>query len=325
MKMRKFLVLALALIMIFSLVACKPPVDTEDPNSSDTDPIETPPVTDDPNVTDDTDDTSGEGDETDEPTGPEFTEVNETVYVYGTEVLNVRKEASADSEKMGEMKEGEQVTRIGYNAEWSMISYYGETRYAHSDWLTTHAPLEFEDKTDTVYVIAEVSLTLNKKPAEIADDVVYLPYGTKIDRTGIATELDEFGTKWSRLLYNGEVCYASTTYLSETKPQDMPVEDDFTVVNEYVYVETVHNGVAVEDGIKLRTLPTRAPESKAPYTAAPGTKLLRIGIAKEADEEGIVWSKVIYNNQTLYASSGWLTTEAPVADDDTTGTTNAEG
>lgn len=326
MKMRKFLVLALALIMIFSLVACKPPVDTEDPNSGDTDPIETPPVTDDPSVTDDTSDTSTEGDETDEPTGPEFTEVNEIVYVYGTNELKVREIPSTlNNEPVAFMKEGEQVTRIGYNAEWSMISYKGETRYAHSDYLTTHAPLEFEDKTDTVYIIAEGTLYLREKPSPNADAVVYLPYGTELDRTGIATERDEFGTEWSRLLYNGEVCYANTSYLSETKPQDMPEEGDFTVVNEYVYVETVHNGVAVEDGINLRTLPTLASESKVLYTAAPGTKLLRIGIAKEADEEGIVWSKVIYNNQTCYASSGWLTTEAPVADDDTTGTTDAEG
>ncbi len=328
--MRKILALALALIMIFSLVACKPPVDTEDSSTNDTDPIVDTPETNEPentgDETEDTSETSGTAPETDEPQGPQFTEVNETVYVYGTETLNVRTVPSTlNNEPKYFMNEGEQVTRIGYNAEWSMISYKGETCYAHSDYLTTHAPLEFDDKTDTVYIVAEGSLNLRKKPAASADAVVYLPYGTELDRTGIATTEDEFGTIWSRLLYNGEVCYASTTYLSETKPQDMPEEDDFTVVNEYVYVETVHNGVAVEDGINLRTLPTRASESKVLYTAAPGTKLLRIGIAKEADEEGIVWSKVIYNNVTCYASSGWLTTEAPVADDDTTDTTNVAG
>ena len=81
--MRKFLALALALIMIFSLVACKPAVDTDDSSADDTDPIVNPPETDDPentgDETEDTSETSDTGDETEEPQGPEFTEVNETV------------------------------------------------------------------------------------------------------------------------------------------------------------------------------------------------------------------------------------------------------
>ena len=320
--MRKFLTLTLALIMILSLAACKP-VEPDESKAPETDPVD-PVVTDAPEDTSDGTgtgtDTTVEPEETEEPKGLEFTEVNETVYVYGTDVLNVRKEASADSEKMGEMKEGEQVTRIGYNKKWSKISYYGATYYASSNYLTTHAPIEFDDKTDTVYIVAEGTLNLRKKPAPNSDVVAYLPYGTKLDRTGIATVEDEFGTLWSRLLYNGEVCYASTGYLSEEAPAVM-TEDDFTVVNEYVYV------IDVEVGLYLRSLPTRSSESKVVHTASAGTKLLRVGVAKEADDEGIVWSKVIYNNVTCYASSSYLTTEAPAVDDaeSTAETTNAEG
>lgn len=308
--------------MILSLAACKP-VEPDESKAPETDPVD-PVVTDAPEDTSDGTgtgtDTTVEPEETEEPKGLEFTEVNETVYVYGTDVLNVRKEASADSEKMGEMKEGEQVTRIGYNEKWSKISYYGATYYASSNYLTTHAPIEFDDKTDTVYIVAEGTLNLRKKPAPNSDVVAYLPYGTKLDRTGIATVEDEFGTLWSRLLYNGEVCYASTGYLSEEAPAVM-TEDDFTVVNEYVYV------IDVEVGLYLRSLPTRSSESKVVHTASAGTKLLRVGVAKEADDEGIVWSKVIYNNVTCYASSSYLTTEAPAVDDaeNTAETTNAEG
>ena len=308
--------------MILSLAACKP-VEPDESKAPETDPVD-PVVTDAPEVTSDGTgtgtDTTVEPEETEEPKGLEFTEVNETVYVYGTDVLNVRKEASADSEKMGEMKEGEQVTRIGYNEKWSKISYYGATYYASSNYLTTHAPIEFDDKTDTVYIVAEGTLNLRKKPAPNSDVVAYLPYGTKLDRTGIATVEDEFGTLWSRLLYNGEVCYASTGYLSEEAPAVM-TEDDFTVVNEYVYV------IDVEVGLYLRSLPTRSSESKVVHTASAGTKLLRVGVAKEADDEGIVWSKVVYNNVTCYASSSYLTTEAPAVDDaeNTAETTNAEG
>ena len=324
MKMRKFLVLALALIMIFSLVACNSDVNTDDSSADITDPI-VGPETDEPqntgDETEDTTDTSDVAPETEAPQGPEFTEVNETVYVYGTDVLNVRQEASADSEKMGEMKEGEQVTRTGYNAKWSRISYYGNTYYASSDYLTTHAPLEFDDKTDTVYIVAEGTLNLRKKPAASADVVAYLPYGTELDRTGIATTEDEFGTTWSRLLYNGEVCYASTSYLSEKAPAVTPT-DDFNTVNEDVYIVSELNNKVIES-LNLRATPSLS--GNIVISVPAGTKLLRVGVAKQADDEGIVWSKVIYNNVTCYASSGYLTTDAPETAENTTEVTNVAG
>lgn len=316
--MRKIITLVLALIMILSLAACKPvePVET-------TDPVTDAPETDEPVIGSDeteapTDSDTTAADETEAPISLEFIEVNETVYVYGTDVLNVRKEASADSEKMGEMKEGEQVTRLGYNEKWSIISYYGEPRYASSAYLTTHAPIEFEDKTDTVYIIAEGTLNLRKKPSPNSDVVAYLPYGTELDRTGIAAMEDEFGTLWSRLLYNGEVCYASTGYLSEKEPA--VIEDDFNTVNEDVYI-VAKKGDTVIETLNLRATPSLSGNIIA--SPAAGTKLLRIGVAKQADDEEIIWSKVIYNNVICYASSSYLTTEAPA--EETAETTTAEG
>ena len=308
--MRKILTLVLALIMILSLAACKPvlPDETTDPV---TDPVTDAPDTDAPDTDAPADSDVADTEPADEPEGLKFTEVNETVYVYGTDTLNVRKEASADSEKMGEMREGEQVTRIGYNEKWSQISYYGVTYYASSEYLTTHAPLEFEDKTDSVYIVAEGTLNLRKKPAPNSEVVAYLPYGTKLDRTGIATVEDEFGTLWSRLLYNGEVCYASTGYLDEKEPA--VIEDDFKSVNEDVYVVS-KKGDTVIESLNLRATPSLSGNIVA--SPAAGTKLLRVGVAKQADDEGIVWSKVIYNGVTCYASSAYLTTEAPA---DTTG------
>ena len=235
-----------------------------------------------------------------------FTEVNETVYVYGTDILNVRKEASAESEKMGEMKEGEQVIRIGYNANWSKISFYGNEYYASSTYLTTHAPLEFSDKTEKVYITAEGTLNLRKKPSPNADIVAYLPYGKELERTGIATEADEFGTIWSRLLYNGQVCYVNSKHIDTEAPA---TDDNFTLVdNEAVYVISKKDDKPVES-LNLRALPTLS--SNIVKSIAANTELVRVGIAKEADEEGIVWSKVIYDGAICYASSSYLTTTAP--------------
>ena len=310
--MRKLLILALALIMIISLVACKGASD----ETTDTDPIVTGPTDTKPAYTEpkETEDTSGIYEtapipETDAPVGDKFIEVNETVFVYGTDILNVRKEASADSEKMGEMKEGEQVTRVGYNEKWSKISYYGNIYYASSDYLTTSAPLEFADKTDTVYIVAEGTLNLRKKPTGVADIVAYLPYGTELSRTGIAKTADSEGITWSRLLYNGEVCYASTAFLSNEKPAD--IDGDFKALNETVYVVRQNGSVKVE-ALNIRARPSRSSNSIAVVSA--DTELIRIGIAKEADEEGIVWSKVIIEGKTGYVSSSYVTTDAPVSE-----------
>ncbi len=302
--MRKFLALTLAVLMLFSLLACENTGTETDPIDIDPEGTETlsPEETNAP----ETDPEGTEAPETDP--APEFTEVNETVYVYGTDILNVRKEASAESEKMGEMKEGEQVTRIGYNENWSKISYYGNEYYASSDYLTTHAPLEFEDKTEKVYITAEGTLNLRKKPSPNADIIAYLPYGTELERTGIATEADEFGTEWSRLLYNGQVCYVNSKHVDTVAPA---TDDDFTAIdNEKVYVINKKDDKPIET-LNLRALPSLS--SNIVKSVAANTELTRIGIAKEADEDGIVWSKVIYDGAVCYASSSYLTTTAPEA------------
>lgn len=299
--MRKFLTLSLAVLMLFSLFSCG--ADGTETDPIDTDPIDSETLPPESEATE----TDPEGTEAPETEAPlEFTEVNETVYVYGTDILNVRKEASAESEKMGEMKEGEQVTRIGYSEKWSKISFYGNEYYASSDYLTTHAPLEFSDKTEKVYITAEGTLNLRKKPSPNADIVAYLPYGTELERTGIATEEDEFGTVWSRLLYNGQVCYVNSKLVDTVAPA---TDSNFKAVdNEKVYVVNKKDNKPVEI-LNLRALPSL--NSNIVKSVAANTELTRIGISKEADEDGIVWSKVLYEGTVCYASSSYLTTTAP--------------
>ena len=311
--MRRFLIITLALVTLLSLVSCGASADeTTDTTPTETQPtdVDTSGVRIDPVETDapeSSDETTASA-ETEEVLADEFISVNETVYVYGTDVLNVRAEPSKDSAKMGEMKEGEQVTRIGYNSSWSKISYYGNTYYASSDYLTTRAPLDFSDKTDTVYIIAEGTLNLRKKPAANSDIVAFLPYGTELSRTGIATTEDDAGIIWSRLLYNGEVCYASSSFLDTEKPSLSDTDDDFKTVNEIVYVARKNGNVTVLS-LNVRALPSLSSNSLA--VLEPDTMLTRIGIAKEADADGIIWSMVVYNGKTGYVSSSYITTEVP--------------
>lgn len=293
--MKRFFLLLVTLLLAFALFACgDEPADTSDkPDTSDTDPTDT----------SDTDSTEPDSSETETtPEGDVFIEVNEIVYVYGTGTLNVRAEASSESEKMGEMKEGEQVTRTGYTEEWSRISYYGKTYYASSKYLTTTPPLEYEDKSDTLYVGVD-SLKLFLKASLNADWTVDLGYGTPVTRTGVSKTKDADGKEWSRINYNGVTYYVPSESL--IAQSNVAATITFTPVQETVRV-------IADQSLKLRE--DTSTSSLVVAWLKNGDKLERTGIATAPDAEGITWSRVVYNGKVCYASSAMLSNEPMIAD-----------
>ena len=46
---------------------------------------------------------------------------------------NVRAEASVDSEKLGELTAGQQVTKTGSEGDWIQIDFEGQTGYVRGD------------------------------------------------------------------------------------------------------------------------------------------------------------------------------------------------
>ena len=306
--MKRFLLLALALLMILSLVACDgAPETTSEPDTSTPEETTSQPE----ETTTEPEETTTEPEETTtEPTTPttptdptEFTEVKETVYVYNTDILNVRESASYDSAKVGEMKEGESVVRTGVSAEWSRISYNGETRYASSKYLTTVAPFEYTNKTETVYVnTTQLNLRAKASASEDVAIVVTLVLGDAVERTGVSTTKDEDGNEWSRLLYNGQVCYANSIFLSTTKA----VSDTLTFEAKNDTVYTV-----AEIAVNLRA--DASLDSTIVASLEYGTQLERTGIASAKDEEGILWSRVTLGDKIGYVSSAFLSTDPVVS------------
>ncbi len=310
--MKRYLLIALALVLALSLIACG---DTEE-STSNTDTSTPPETTTLPEeTTTEPDETTGEPEETTsepessetttEPTEPAdptvFVEVKETVYVINTDTLNVRKSASSDSEKVGEMKEGESVVRTGVSTEWSRISFNGETCYVKSEYLTTVAPFEYTDKTETVYVnVAQLNLRAKASASDSVSIVATLVMGDELERTGVSTTKDENGNEWSRLLYNGQVCYANSLFLSTTKTvsDTLTFEDKEDTV--YTVAETTVN--LREDASYTSTI-----LASLPY----GTKLERTGIAAAPDAEGILWSRVVLGDKVGYVSTAFLS-EIPV-------------
>ena len=68
-----------------------------------------------------------------------YTEVNETVYA--TQEVNIRKGPSTDFDKLGSLKKGDSITRVGIGDNgWSKVEYNGTIAYMFSDYLSTTKP-----------------------------------------------------------------------------------------------------------------------------------------------------------------------------------------
>ncbi|MDD3251873.1 MAG: N-acetylmuramoyl-L-alanine amidase [Lachnospiraceae bacterium] len=68
-----------------------------------------------------------------------------------------------------------------------------------------------EERNETVYVNA-TDLNVRTAPQPGAEVVTKVTGGQELQRTG-------YSDSWSRVVYNGQVCYVSSQYLTTTKPQ----------------------------------------------------------------------------------------------------------
>ena len=233
-----------------------------------------------------------------------YTTVNEQVTA--KDVTNLRDAATTKSNIIVALKNGEVVTRIGVGKNgWSKLSYNGKTVYAISSYLTTDLSPEQEPTNNSQDIVAGHTFTpkndkvtakeyvnLRALPTTDSEKVGTLNSGEFVERTAVSDK------GWSRLVYNGQVVYAVTSYLSNevVAPKDPtpPTSDDgFTAVDEQVTAKEVTN---------LRTKPTTE-GSEVVYTLQHGEYVRRIGVHTNG------WSKLEYNGQIVYAITSYLTTE----------------
>ena len=151
--------------------------------------------------------------------GPVYEKVTQTVSA--TDNLNVRKGPGTTYEKIGKLKKGEKVTRVGVGSNgWSVILYREQQAYVDSRYVTEESapsapeendPIVFEKKEDTVYAVDGVNIRV--APSVDSKSLGTLSYGDSIQRTGVSS------SGWSRVLYDDQEAYAVSRYLSEEKPE----------------------------------------------------------------------------------------------------------
>lgn len=236
-----------------------------------------------------------------------FQEVDELVTAKDATRLRNMPSQEEESRVLFMLDNGETARRIGISSSgWSRVIYNDVVCYAVSSYLTTDLSVPEVTEDDGIetqfmpvhdMVTAKVEVNLRKLPSvEHADAVVLakLKNGQTAERVGIS----ENG--WSKLKYNGMVCYAVSSYLLPVEEPAAPAPAaDYEVQTEF---EDVHELVTAKDTVNLRTLPsTEHPDVEIVAQLRNGEVIVRTGINKD-----LGWSRVEYNGQVLYCVSSYL-------------------
>ncbi len=232
-----------------------------------------------------------------------FTAVDEMVTA--KDITNLRdRPTTVGSTVAGSIHNGEWVRRTGVSSRgWSQIDYDGQILYAVSSLLLTedeaasYNPVPNPATGDSVYesvddsVTAKIETNLRDAPSTEGTNVIAtIQNGEWVHRTGIGSN------GWSRLDYNGQTLYALTSYLTTDAnfdPGDVDARDIvWTAANDSVTAKEVTN---------LRDKPTTEDDSQVIATIRNGEVVERTAVGSNG------WSRVIYNGQTLYAVTSFLT------------------
>lgn len=156
--------------------------------------------------------------------------------------------------------------------------------------------MNFKTVNDTV--TAKIEVNLRDKPSQDSDSTVL--FTLKNGETAARTAVSDSG--WSRLEYNGRVCYAVSSYLTtdlSVKNEEGFSEEETTMRNQFTQTDDI---VTAKEEVNLRTLPS-ATDSEVVYTLKNGERIQRTGTSD------LGWSRVIYKGQTLYCITSYLQVE----------------
>ena len=154
---------------------------------------------------------------------------------------------------------------------------------AHPD---AEATMTFREVNETV--TAKIETTLRSEPSQESDEYVMytLTNGETATRIGISP------SGWSKVLFNGEVYYALTDYLT-TNMHYVVIETPFTEVNDWITAKELVN---------LRNIPSYTSEDSVVVAQLQkGEVITRTGV-----NEDVGWSRVLYGGQELYCITSYI-------------------
>lgn len=238
----------------------------------------------------------------------DFKEVTESVTAKESTRLRNMPSQDEDSHVLFILENGEVAKRIAVSSSgWSKLIYQDVICYAVSSYLTTDldgtGTDEDADGIQTQFapvdeqVTAKVEVNLRMLPSVEREDAVVI---AKLKNGDIAHRVGVSENGWSKLEYNGKVCYAVSSYLNVVNSvAATPTQGTNEVKTEF---EAVNEKVTAKDVVNLRTLPsTEHPNVKVVCQLHKGEIAIRTGINHD-----LGWSRVEYNGQILYCVSNYL-------------------
>ena len=236
-----------------------------------------------------------------------FTECEETVTAKEKTNLRSIPGQGEDSQILYTLLNGETALRTATSTSgWSRLLYNDTVCYAVTSYLTTDLDYDpstaqsegglqtqFEAVDDTVTPKEAVNLrTLPSVENEDSLVITQLKHGDTVKRTGVSSN------GWSRLEYNGTVCYAVTSYLEAPDGTDLEA-DSGEIKTQF---ENMDDWVSPKEKVNLRSIPSvDDPRSQVIATITSADKVHRTGINRD-----VGWSRVEYDGQTLYCVTQYL-------------------
>ena len=155
------------------------------------------------------------------------------------------------------------------------------------------ALMEFESVNETVTAKSETNL--RDIPSQDVDSTVLytLKNGEAATRIGISD------SGWSKVVLDGHIYYAVTSYLTTNFNTVAQYEDNSGLQTQF---EEVEDQVTAKELVNLRALPSVEHQDAVVVAQLKnGTVIQRTGI-----NEDVGWSRVVYEGQTLYCVSSYL-------------------
>lgn len=153
------------------------------------------------------------------------------------------------------------------------------------------ALMDFREVNETVTAKEETNLRDIPSQGEEARVMYTLLNGETATRIAVSN------TGWSKVVFNGEVYYALTNYLT-TDMDYIPIKTQFEEVNEKV---------TAKEYVNLRNIPSTTHEKSVVVAVLhKGEIAVRTGINHD-----VGWSRVEYNGQILYCVSSHITLVGP--------------
>lgn len=174
------------------------------------------------------------------------------------------------------------------------------------------AHITFQEVNETI--TAKTRTNVRSVPNSDSPDTVIAQIinGDLVTRTGIGSN------GWSRLIYNGQTCYAMSAYLTtelpehsggnETSTQGSGQSGGSSGTAENSVYRSVNEQVTAKENTNLRSEADRTTPENIVGMLRYGEVLTRTGIGSNG------WSRLTYNGQTVYAVSGYLTTDLSYQD-----------